>query len=442
MAIDLSKAKASPRHAGVYLLPDGRYLARAGVRLPNGKVKVLKRLLPPGATEVDAVNVVEALKAEALNPPPVSTPTRHHLDTNQTVEDYCDTWLATRRERLKPSAAKTYEGCISKHIVPRLGHLKVFEVNRGALESWTVWAQGRKMVSERRVPVIDADGKRVRLRNGHVKMRTEVSTAEYSHDTLRQWWRVLATIMKDMAADFRFPDPTERVRPPERPQQAPKREQITLDIALTEKLLAAAEEHTPERYAEIACLALTGMRVGELYALKWDCVDLKTNEVVIRRSISRGELTETTKTKSQRTVPLHPLLTELLEVLRKPIEEATHGLSEKEQKELLTATLVFPSEAGTPREPHSLDRPFKRLAAEIGLDINLGAQVLRRSMNSNLLRQSVERLTIRSIMGHTSEQMTARYYGAGKEEKMAAVLTFRRRVPEPMGDNNGGQQTA
>lgn len=60
----------------------------------------------------------------------------------------------------------------------------------------------------------------------------------------------------------------------------------------------------------------------------------------------------------------------------------------------------------------------------LGTEVRIGAQVLRRSMNSNLLRQTVDRLTIRSVMGHTSEQMTQRYYGAGDAEKRAAVLSL------------------
>lgn len=71
-----------------------------------------------------------------------------------------------------------------------------------------------------------------------------------------------------------------------------------------------------------------------------------------------------------------------------------------------------------------------KLARELKTDVRIGAQVLRRSVNSNLLREALDRLTLRSIMGHTTEQMTARYYGATPGDKMAAVmkLPVRRRV--------------
>jgi len=181
-------------------------------------------------------------------------------------------------------------------------------------------------------------------------------------------------------------------------------------------MLEAARIHAPDRYAEIAVLALSGMRSGELYALKWDCVDLDKLQIIVKRSISLGILTETTKTKAQRTVPMHPIVAELLKEHRKDqLERQVAGLS---------LGLVFPSDKGTPRTPNTLQKAFKAIRAATGIDIRIGPQVLRRSMNSNLVRQSVDRLTVRAIMGHTTEEMTARYYGVSENDKKAAVLSL------------------
>ena len=61
--------------------------------------------------------------------------------------------------------------------------------------------------------------------------------------------------------------------------------------------------------------------------------------------------------------------------------------------------------------------------------MNLGNQVMRRSLNSNLVAQQVDRLVIWAVLGHTSEQMTARYHHASATDKAAAVakVTVRRR---------------
>ena len=381
------KDKLKPtRNPGVFRRPDGRLLAKVSVRTPDGRVVVRKQLLEMDATEADAVRLVLALKDQVKNPPPPSTPTRPPPTTSTTVAVYAEDWLALRRQKLKPSTAYTYAVALGNHILPRIGWLQCVAVTRAVVEAWTIWAQQK----------VDKAGN------------------AYSNDTMGQWWRVLNAMLKDMAAELGLPDPTVRVSPPTRPQQAFKREQRTLDAAGLAQLIEAAQAVGGDRYPEVALLCLTGMRAGELYALKWDCVDLDRGLVVVRRSVSLGKITETTKTKSQRTVPLHPLLIEVLTAHR----AAWTQLPQIQQRE----NLVFPSDMGTARTANTLDRTFQRIAKEMKTDLNLGAQVLRRSMNSNLLRQAVDRLTIRSIMGHTTEQMTARYYGAGDGEKMAAVL--------------------
>ena len=384
MANNSKKARPT-RYPGVFRLPDGRLLAKASLRLPSGQFKQATRILPPEATEVDAVNAVAELKSQALNPIP-AIPLPHPQDTSQTVEAYAKRWLSIRVGKLKPSTATTYEICIAHHILPRLGFLPCSAVTRAAVESWTVWAQDQTR----------ADG------------------ALYSHDTLRQWWRVLCTLLKDMAADLSLVDPTTRVSPPGHPEAEPKRELRTLDEELVGRLLAAAREHTPRRYAEIACLTLGGMRPGELYGLKWDCVDLGKGQVVLRRAISKGKMTETTKTKKKRTVPLHPHLVELLTAHRR-------AQLEKQDQRALASGLVFPSRVGTPCTPNSLDKAFDKLMKKLDIGADIGNQVLRRSFNTNMVRAGVDRIVLRSIMGHTTEALTARYYGASEADKAGAV---------------------
>lgn len=204
MAIDLrkeSKAKSPTRHAGVYTLPNGRLLARAVVRMPDGKIKTLIKQLPEGATEGDAVKMVETLRENARNPLPInSIPTPLLPTTSTTVSVCCEAWLRRRVQKLKPSTAVTYKAALGKHILPRIGHLPIEQLNRAALEGWVIWIENQR----------DARGNL------------------YSQDTMRCQWRVLCTAIKDICADLDLKDPTNRVTPPARPQQEPRREQRTL----------------------------------------------------------------------------------------------------------------------------------------------------------------------------------------------------------------------
>ncbi len=188
---------------------------------------------------------------------------------------------------------------------------------------------------------------------------------------------------------------------------------------------------TPDRYTEIALLCLTGMRSGELFALKWDCVDLVRKQIVICRAVSRGVIRERTKTDAQRTVPMHPLVVDALTAYKQQQEQQQEGA---EPRKAMTG-LLFPAEisaktrerkkdlpAEKPRLPNTLSKAFLAIREETGIDVRLGPQVMRRSLNTNLVHAGVDRLTIRNMIGHTSEQMTGVYYGASETEKMSALM--------------------
>jgi integrase len=204
-----------------------------------------------------------------------------------------------------------------------------------------------------------------------------------------------------------------------------KREQNVLDMDGIGSLLEAAREHCAKRYAEIAVIVLTGMRPGEVYGLKWDCVDFANSQLDVRRAVSDGVLEESTKNGSRRLVLMHPHLVEVL--------QAHQQLQLQENNKAKLATgLVFPSEAPTLREANSLDDSFEKLGKILNIDINLGNQVMRRSLNTNLLNAKVEPRVVRSQIGHTTEQMTALYYKAHVEQRLEAVarVPIRRRPAE------------
>ena len=380
------------KYPGVFRLESGRFAVQVGIKL-NGLQKKARKVMPAGTTIAAAVAEGERLKEELRNPPP---PILSPLQTGGTLEEYAAAWLEQKGKLLKPSAIGSLKNAINGFVVPRMGWMQCVDVNRAAVQSWVAWAQD---------------------------LRSPRDGRAYAHDTMKTWWRGLALMLRDMAADLGLQDPTVRVTPPCRNGQEPMREQRTLNQDEVGVLLGHARDLTPDRYAEIACLALTGMRAGELYALAWEHVDLTAGQVVVRRSVSLGKLTETTKTKARRTVPLHPLLVEVLRAHRGAQFTA-------QNRAALASGLVFPSPRGTPRTANSLDKAFEAIAAAMKSSLNLGAQVLRRSLNTNLVQAQVDRLTVRAILGHSSEQMTQRYYGVAQSDKADALAKVVRIGPE------------
>ena len=106
--------------------------------------------------------------------------------------------------------------------------------------------------------------------------QTQPNGKPYSAETVQSWWRPLKMILQDIAADLNLQDVTARVAPP-RIQSEKVREAGTLTHGVLHALLDAVSRRLPEHHAEVAVMAYTAMRAGELFSLKWDCVDFERN---------------------------------------------------------------------------------------------------------------------------------------------------------------------
>lgn len=247
------------RYPGVTRKKDGRYVIRAAVKA--GDVFKQKRMtLPAGTSLSAAVVMLEELKDKVKKEATLGhlPPAMSRVDAAETIEDYAYHWLDIKKQRLAPSAYHHYETAMYRRVLPRIGHVRCRDARRGMVEAWVAWAE----------------------------KQTKTDGTPYAEDTLKTWWRPMVQMLRDMAADHDIPDPVRRVRPPEKPEVPAVREQSTLTLEQVGQLLADCKDLCPDRYPEIATLAMTGMRVGEMHALMWDAVDFERGEITVKRSIS------------------------------------------------------------------------------------------------------------------------------------------------------------
>ena len=92
--------------------------------------------------------------------------------------------------------------------------------------------------------------------------------------------------------------------------------------------------------------------------------------------------------------------------------------------------LVFPSDNGGLRDPGSTKKMWPALRKELTTDIRVGPQELPRTFNTQMMLAGVDRITLRSIMGHTTEAMTQRYAGVPEDKKAEAVQRLRPQDPK------------
>lgn len=358
----------------VYRTPQGTY--KVSVLLTNPRTgKRVRRSAQNLPTLQAAIQVREELVAE-IRGEQVQAPARPILS------GYAADWVERRAEWLSPAAARTYRRIIKHYIIPPIGDIYIDVFERRDVLDWVRWAEAR----------------------------TSIHGQAYADQTLKKWYRVLVTMLKDMAADHQLPDPTRRVRPPSSSRRR-VRETRTLTMSQLARVIDAAREHTPKRYAEVLTMAYTGMRSGEVWALHWD--DLDDYSAHVHQTVSDGRIKDTTKTGYER----HAYLPQ---VVRDAI--AAHRLDMiRRQHRGLSSGLVFPSRDGTPRLPGSMRKPMDKIAKKAGIEQRLGPQVLRRTFNTLMVEAGVDRLVLRSQMGHSDEEMTAHYFDGHLEQKQEVI---------------------
>jgi len=163
-----------------------------------------------------------------------------------------------------------------------------------------------------------------------------------------------------------------------------------LDFDEADRLLAAAEAE-PLIYPMVLTALRTGLRQGELRALKWSDLDLVKGELTVRRTVFNGRFVPP-KSNRFRTVPLSP---ELVRVLK----EHRH----------LRGEFVFCHEDGQRIRHTEANQILGRLCRRAGLR-KVGWHVAgRHTFASHLVMRGAPLRAVQKLLGHSSIQTTMIY---------------------------------
>lgn len=201
------------------------------------------------------------------------------------------------------------------------------------------------------------------------------------------------------------------------PKNTREKEMKVLTIEEQKRFLQVLEG---ERLKPAFVLALsTGMRLGEILALKWQDVDLENKRITIRNSVrrikNRNEQSEIkTKTvlvlkepkteNSGRIIPLPDVAYQELVNFKLLQEE------EKRQagSSYVDSGFVFTTKVGTPIEPRNFLRTFYRITEKAGLNINFHA--LRHTFATRLLEANTNPKVVQELLGHSDISTTLNIY--------------------------------
>jgi len=185
---------------------------------------------------------------------------------------------------------------------------------------------------------------------------------------------------------------------PVRMTRLPRRRRTYTKAVLTPVQLRLLVPRLPEPSRSLVLLLmLTGLRIGELLALRWRNVDLGAGLARVEETVYEGHFDEPKSRHSVRLIPLGPLAVAMLSDRRR------RGIADP-------STLVFSSRCGTTLDRRTLlSRQLKPAAKAAGL-CNVTWHLLRHS-NATLHDSLGTPLgTVQALLGHSSSEITRQVY--------------------------------
>lgn len=156
-----------------------------------------------------------------------------------------------------------------------------------------------------------------------------------------------------------------------------------------------------QKYCGIILSLMTGLRIGELCALKWSDIDLKKRIIVVNKTLQRicekgkkSKITITTPktSNSLREIPISNTLYDFL-IKLKPAKRDIY---------FLTSTFV-------PTEPRNYRKIYLTLLKKLKIN-NTSFHALRHTFATRLIENKVDIKTVSELLGHASVNITISIY--------------------------------
>lgn len=294
----------------------------------------------------------------------------------KTLEDVCNEWLNMKRLIVKRSTFAKYHTTINRHIKPEVGGLLLCDITSTQINSF----------------IYD------KLTNGRLD-----TSGPLSSKTVRDIYTILKSIIKYAESEYGLANIARNTVLPKRKNSEYEILTVKEQKKLEESLLK--DPYHPRKIGMLLCL-YTGIRLGEICALRWQDIDFNRKLLYVRHTIQRIPVTDNaapTKTciildspksnTSVRTIPLNSPIIKALELLKSNSAPETF---------VLTSRMDCV-------EPRNFQYFFHTHLKKTGLR-HMNFHILRHTFASRCVEAGFDIKTLSEILGHSNTEITLNYY--------------------------------
>lgn len=353
----------------IFKRKDGRWEARyiKGHEL-SGKIKYG---FCYGKTYKEAKEKVTRAKAALLNGK--STPA---VNSRHRFSWFCDEWFESGKKRFKESTCVKYKNILDRHIKPRLGSCFPLGMNDALIDQFA-----NELLYEE----------------------------ELAPKTVKDILVVVRSILDYTAR--RFPETFPRINI-NYPKESKKEMRVLSREEQTRFSKFLLDDMDASKFGVFLAL-LTGIRIGELCALRWENISLKDNTIKICSTLQRLKDVSSNQERKTKIVISSPKSDTSTRTI--PITESVAGLCRKMNPQSPAAFVL----TGTSHymEPRTLQYRMERYTEICGLE-GVHFHTLRHTFATRCVEVGFEIKSLSEILGHANTTITLdRYVHSSMELK-------------------------
>ena len=288
-------------------------------------------------------------------------------------KDWIYTWLLEKKDYIKESTYANYSNNIFNHIIPKLGNYYLNELNHKVIQDFLL--------------ELSKNGRKDN--NGGLAEKTIKDITIIIKGSIKKG--INEDKIKHIELTFNYPKDNKE----NKLYVLTKREQ--------NKITNYVLENINSRNIGLLISLYSGIRIGELCALKWEDVDFKKNCLTINKTIQRVYIKDknkniskviitTPKTKNaNREIPINK---DFLEILKKVKSDKKHYILTGNEKYI---------------EPRTYRKYFNKVLDELKIK-HFNFHSLRHTFATNCISLGVDYKTVSELLGHANVNITLNLY--------------------------------